>query len=182
MSEASSPGITKRDLLLGFMKIGLLGFGGVASMARYVIVEEREWFTDEEYAAILGICQVMPGPNTVNSAVIIGDRFQGVPGVLLSLLGLMLAPVIIVTLLGAAFSTYGNMPDIQAAIMGAAAGGAGLVVGTGFKMVQNIGLGIRSSIVAAAAFVSVGVMNWPMIPVVAVLVPVSIGLVLLERR
>lgn len=182
MNEAVRPEITKSALLLGFLKIGKLGFGGVASMARYVIVEERAWFTDEEYAAILGICQVMPGPNTVNSAVLIGNRFQGLPGVLLSLLGLMLGPVVVVTLLGAAFSTYGKVPFVQAAIMGAAAGGAGLVVGTGFKMVQNVGLGVRSSVIAAAAFVAVGLMNWPMIPVVAVLVPVSVGLVLMERR
>ena len=33
--------------------------------------------TDKEFAAILGIGQILPGPNTMNAAVMLGDRFQG---------------------------------------------------------------------------------------------------------
>src|ERR1700742_1414752 len=79
--------VSKQELFLGFLKIGLLGFGGIAPWARHVIVEEKRWVTDKEFAAILGIGQILPGPNTMNAAVMLGDRFQGIPGVLLCLAG-----------------------------------------------------------------------------------------------
>ena len=75
------------ELFLAYAKIGLLGFGGVAPWARHVIVEERCWLSEREYASILGIGQVLPGPNTVNSSIIIGDQFQGAVGAAIALLG-----------------------------------------------------------------------------------------------
>ena len=65
------------ELFLGYLKIGLLGFGGVAAWARHVIVEERRWLTEREYAEVLGLGQVLPGPNVGNAAVMIGRRFHG---------------------------------------------------------------------------------------------------------
>ena len=87
--------ISRTELFLGFLKIGLLGFGGVAPWARYVIVEDRRWLDEREYASILGIGQVLPGPNTVNSAIIIGDRFKGIGGAISAVLGMLCMPIAI---------------------------------------------------------------------------------------
>src|SRR3984885_4896518 len=95
--------VSKRELFLGFLKIGLLGFGGIAPWARHVIVEEKRWVTDKEFAAILGIGQILPGPNTMNASVMLGDRFQGIPGVLLCLAGQMAMPLVIVTSLAVTY-------------------------------------------------------------------------------
>src|ERR1700733_2185086 len=126
--------VSKRELFLGFLKIGLLGFGGIAPWARHVIVEERRWVTDKEFAAILGIGQILPGPNTMNAAVMLGDRFQGIPGVLLCLAGQMAMPLVIVTSLAVTYEHFSAIPEVRAALIGAAAGAAGLVLGTALKM------------------------------------------------
>jgi chromate transporter len=173
---------SKRELFFGFLKIGMLGFGGIAPWARYVIVEERRWVTDKEFAEILGVGQILPGPNTMNAAVILGDRFQGISGVLLCLLGQMLVPLIIVTGLGVAYAQNAGIPMINAAVIGASAGAAGLVMGTGLKMARKIKPSLLSLLITAAAFVAVGVMEWPLVPVVLVLVPLSIGATALDRR
>jgi chromate transporter len=180
--DAPARGVGKAELFLGFLKIGMLGFGGIAPWARHVIIEERRWLTEKEFAAILGIGQVLPGPNTMNAAVIIGDRFQGVAGVLLCLLGQMLVPLVIVTALGAAYARYAGVPGVAAAVIGAAAGAAGLVMGTGLKMARRIRPAPLSLLVAAAAFVAVGLLEWPLVPVVAVLVPLGIAAAAVERR
>ena len=65
------------ELFKGFATIGVLGFGGVAVMARHVIVEQYQWLTEKEYATILGMGQILPGAQVVNASVVIGDRFQG---------------------------------------------------------------------------------------------------------
>ncbi|MEO3470698.1 chromate transporter [Roseomonas sp. CAU 1739] len=174
--------VTKAELFLGFLKIGMLGFGGIAPWARHVIIEERRWLTEKEFAAILGIGQVLPGPNTMNAAVMIGDRFQGLAGALLCVLGQLVVPLVIVTALGAAYLRFADVPVVQALVVGAAAGAAGLVMGTAVKMARNIRPSARSLVIIAAAFIAIGVMEWPLVPVVAVLVPLSIGGAALERR
>ena len=112
--------VGKTELFLGFLKIGLMGFGGVAPWARYVIVEERKWLTDKEFAELLGVGQILPGPNTVNASVIIGDRFQGPVGVLLCLLGQMAMPVVIVMALAVVYEHLSNVPEVRAALIGVA--------------------------------------------------------------
>src|ERR1700760_908534 len=113
--------VSKTELFFGFLKIGMLGFGGIAPWARHVIIEERRWLTEKEFAAILGVGQILPGPNTMNAAVMIGDRFQGIAGVLLCLLGQMLIPLFIVTALGVIYSQYAGVAWVNAAVVGAAA-------------------------------------------------------------
>jgi chromate transporter len=174
--------VTRRDLFLGYLEIGLLGFGGIAPWARHVIVEEREWLSEAEYAAILGVGQVLPGPNTMNSAVMIGDRFQGALGSLLALSGLMAMPLVILIALAAVYARFAAVPQVEAALAGAAAGAAGLVIGTALKMARQLRPTPLAVLLGAIAFAAVGVLQLSLVPVVVVLAPVSIAGMALERR
>jgi chromate transporter len=174
--------VSKRELFLGFLKIGLLGFGGIAPWARHVIIEERRWLTEQEFAAILGIGQILPGPNTMNASVMIGDRFQGVGGIMACLLGQMAMPMVIVTSLAVVYERFASVPEVMAALAGAAAGAAGLVLGTALKMAQKVKPSPPALLVGIMAFVAIGLLEWPLVPVVAVLVPLSIATAAMERR
>jgi len=174
--------VSKRELFLGFLKIGLLGFGGIAPWARHMIVEERRWLTEKEFATILGIGQILPGPNTMNASVIIGDRFQGVAGALLCLLGQMAMPLVVVTSLAVVYERFATVPEVRAGLIGAAAGAAGLVLGTALKMAQKIKLTAPALLVGVAAVATIGLLEWPLVPVVAVLVPLGMAAAALERR
>ena len=180
--RASPRIVSKGELFLGFLKIGLLGFGGVAPWARHVIIEERRWLTDKEFAEILGIGQILPGPNTMNAAVIIGDRFQGVPGVLLCLLGQMAMPIVIVISLATVYERFASVPEVRAGLIGAAAGAAGLLMGTGLKMIQRIRPTPLALAVGALGFGAIGLLGWPLVPVVSILVPLGVAAAALERR
>jgi chromate transporter len=180
--EAAGKVVGKLDLFLGFLKIGLIGFGGIAPWARHVIIEERRWLTDKEYAAILGIGQILPGPNTMNAAVLIGDRFQGVPGVLLCLAGQMAMPLVIVTSLAVVYEHFSAVPEVKAALAGAAASAGGLVMGTALKMARKIRLTRLALLVAIIGVVAIGLLAWPLVPVVLMLVPLGIIAAALERR
>ena len=61
--------IRAEDIFLVYGKIGLIGFGGINAWARRVLVEEKRWLTDQEYAETLGLGQVLPGPNATNAAI-----------------------------------------------------------------------------------------------------------------
>jgi chromate transporter len=49
------------DLFLGFFKLGALAFGGAGPMMRSVIVEDRRWLDDAEFAALLGCARPCRG-------------------------------------------------------------------------------------------------------------------------
>jgi chromate transporter len=180
--EQSRQTVSKSELFFGFLKIGLLGFGGIAPWARHVIIEERRWLTEKEFAAILGIGQILPGPNTMNASVMIGDRFQGIAGALLCLLGQMAMPLVIITSLAVVYQRYASVPEVKAALIGAAAGAAGLVLGTALKMAQKIKLTPLGLLVELMAFGSIGLFEWPLVPVVVVLVPLGVAAAAWERR
>jgi chromate transporter len=174
--------ISRAELFLGFLRIGLLGFGGVGPWARHVIVEERRWLTDKELAEVLGVGQILPGPNTMNAAVIIGERFQGVAGVVSSLLGMMAMPLVIVTALAAVYDHFASVPEVRVGLIGAAAAAAGLVLGTALKMIRNIKLAPMAIAIVALGFASIAVFGWPLVPVVIVLAPAAVVLTALGRR
>jgi chromate transporter len=181
MNEPSHA-ISKSELFLGFLKIGLLGFGGIQPWARHVIVEERKWLTEKEFAALLGIGQILPGPNTMNAAVFIGDRFQGIPGVLLCLLGQMALPLVIVTSLGVAYERFSWVLEVKAGLIGAAAAAAGLVIGTAIKMARRLKPTPLALVIAAIAFGAVGILEWSLPLVVLVMVPLSVAAAAIEKR
>jgi len=181
-SQAAAGTVTLRQLCRGFVKIGLLGFGGVAPIARHVIVEDRAWLSEEEYASVLGVGQVLPGANTINAAVMIGDRFQGIAGAIVCMASLLTMPLVIVTALGVLYHHFAALPQVQAAISGSAAAAAGLVIGTALKMARRLHPTATAIFFGALAFVTVGFLGVSLIATVAVLGPLSIGAAWLGRR
>ena len=125
------------ELFIGFTKISLSGFGGVLPWARRTIVEQKHWITAAEFNAILGICQLVPGPNIVNLAVCVGSRFGGAKGALAAVLGLMLAPVGVVLLLAMLYDHFSHLQAVQGMLRGISAVGVGLIAATGFKMLRE---------------------------------------------
>ncbi len=80
-----------------------MGFGGVLPWARRMMVEQRRWLTPTDFNDLLALCQFLPGPNIVNMAVAIGDRYRGLAGSVACVAGLLAAPMAIVILLGGAY-------------------------------------------------------------------------------
>ena len=179
---AATPEVTRLALFATFCKIGISGFGGVGPWARRVIVEERAWLDDREYADVLALCQVLPGPNVGNVAVTIGDRFHGALGSALALGGLMTGPLAIILVLAALYDRFGSLPPINAAIGGVAAAAAGLVIGTAFKMIGQLKPTADAYLIGVLAFVVVGLLRWPLLPVMLTLAPLSIALAWRRRR
>ena len=180
--STNSPKPSLAELAVGFLEIGLFGFGGVAPMARHVIVEKRRWLDDRDYAALLGVGQILPGANTVNAAVLIGDRFRGVPGAFVAVTALLVMPIAILVAVIAIYDRFAALPDVRAAMLGLAATAAGLVVGTSLKLAAGIKPDLLGISVCLATFAAVGVLRLPLVPVVLVAAPCSIAVALWARR
>jgi chromate transporter len=129
--------LTPKQLFLTFSKIGMSGFGGVLPWARRTLVERDKILTSEEFSAILGICQIVPGPNIMNLAVCIGSRFGGARGAFAATLGLCLGPISIVLCLALLYEHYSYLETVKGLLRGISAVGVGLIASTGFKMMRD---------------------------------------------
>lgn len=168
---------TVSELFIGFARIALSGFGGVLAWARRVIVQERHWMTAEEFNELFALCQFLPGPNIVNFSIIYGSRTRGAFGTAAALLGLLGPPTVLMIVLGTLYSRYGALPQARGALSGLAAAAAGLLISTAVSMAEPLPRkGIGAVVVAAAALIGVGVLQWPLLAVLSVLVPCSIAL------
>ena len=79
--ESLAP-LAPRDLFVAFTALAMQGFGGVLPVAQRELVDRRGWLTREQFLETLSIGQVLPGPNIVNVALMVGDRFYGWRGAL----------------------------------------------------------------------------------------------------
>jgi len=172
VSEAPS----RSELFFGYAKIGLLGFGGVGPWSRHVIVEERKWLSEREYAEVLGLGQILPGPNVGNAAVMIGRRFHGLAGAFLATGGLYAGPLAILIMLAILYDAYGTRPGVAPFMQGVAAAAAGMVIGTAIKMGQNLRPPPELVVVGLLAMLAAAVLRMPLPVIVLVLAPLGVWL------
>ena len=173
-TSPSLAAISRGTLFTSFLKMGLLGFGGVLPWARRVIVDERRWLDDREFAELIGLCQVLPGPNVVNLSVIIGSRSHGPLGSLIAVSGILFVPVGLMLVIATFYASVAHEPVAHNAIAGASAAAAGLIIGTAVRLLLQTRPPVRGLLTGGAAFVAVGVLQWPLLWVIAVLVPVAL--------
>jgi len=167
---------TRSELFLGFFKIGLSGFGGVLPHARRLLVDDRRWLTDRQFTELLGLGQTLPGPNVLNMAVVIGARCHGWRGSVLAGLGLMAAPLVIVLTLASLYGRFAHSARLTQALAGVAAAAAGLVLATGGRLATKMERDAGSLLMVLAAFLAVFWLRLPLLGMLVVLAPVSIGL------
>ena len=103
------------DLFFVFFKIGLFSFGGGLAMVSVIQQEvlAHGWIPAAEYARIITISQMTPGPIAVNSATFVGTKIAGIPGAVVSTLGCILPSCILVTLLAWLYLKYQKMDLLQ---------------------------------------------------------------------
>ena len=169
-----TPAPSSRELFLGFLMLGLIGFGGVLPLARRIIVEQRRWLTAAEFTDMLGLCQFLPGGNIINLSVAIGLHFRGVSGALASLLGLIAAPSAIVIALGVVYQRFQDNPSVQHMFAGLAAAASGLLISMALKMLMPILKKPVPLLIASLFFISIALLRLPLLPTMLVLAPLSV--------
>src|SRR5262245_13698212 len=115
-------------LFLTFSRITLSGFGGMPFWTRRTLVERQRWLTGREFVELLALGQLLPGPATLNLAVMVGIRFAGLGGAAASIAGLLGWPTLLVIALGMLYQRYGAFPLVHHALTGMSAVGAGLLL------------------------------------------------------
>lgn len=142
--------------------------------AQRVLVEERRWLTREEFVEMLAFAQLAPGPNVCNLAIMFGDRHFGWRGAIVALAGMLAVPAALVLALAVLHGQFAQIPWVQRAVAGMAAVAAGLLIATALKLART--QPARWLALGVAAFVAVGLFRWPLVAVLAAMVPAAVAL------
>lgn len=170
-------------LFIAFLRLGLLSFGGGTDGWVYRdIVERRHWLGEREFAAGVAFSRVMPGSGGVNLTVHIGRMLHGALGAVVAALGLISGPFLVVIGLAVLYARLAGSPAVHAVLAGAAAAAVGLTLATGSKIAWRGDKGLAPLAITAATVLAVGVLRWPMVPVIFGLAPVSIALALARTK
>lgn len=136
--EALNQPRSKTDLFISFTLLALQGFGGVLAIVQRELVEKKRWMTREQFVEDWAVAQIMPGPNVINLALMIGDRHFGLAGALAGVAGMLAAPTVVVLFMAWAFGTVSDAAWAQGALRGMGAVSAGLIAGTGLKLMSAL--------------------------------------------
>lgn len=166
-SGAAQRPASVRALFWAFTWLALQGFGGVLAVVQRELVEKRKWLTQEEFVEDWAVAQIMPGANVVNLSLIVGDRYFGWRGALAALSGMLALPMMVVLALTVSLSGVADQPVVQGALRGVGAVSAGLIAGTGLKLMVALRTNAMGKAVCAAlailTFVAIGVLRIPLV-------------------
>ena len=181
--STSPPIPTHAELFLAFFKITLMGFGGTLMWTRRMFVEQKRWMTAEEFNNVYTLCQFLPGPNIVNLTAVFGSRMRGPTGAMAAWAGFLVVPFCVMLVAGSLYERYGDVEAVRRVLAGVAPAAAGLLIATAAKMAVPMfrSFGPAPFVLLATA-AAIGLMRWPLLPVLIVMIPVSIGLAWGWRR
>lgn len=116
-------------------------FGGgmvIISMLQKKFVEELHWIEADEVMDMVAIAQASPGVMSVNTSIIIGYHVAGYPGALLTVLGTVTPPMVILTILSACYVQVRSNPLVALILRGMQAGVVAVMVHVTLSMIKNV--------------------------------------------
>src|SRR5208283_2651293 len=133
-SPVASPA-TVLQIFLEFLLIGATSFGGgVVAYLRNGLVTKRGWLDDKAFVELLAISQSLPGLNSTNMAILVGDRLRGIQGAIAGIVGMCLPGGLLMYVVGMVYREHGDHPLATAALKGVAAAAVGLILATAVQL------------------------------------------------
>ncbi len=126
-----------KDLLLYFLRLGALGFGGPVALVGFMqcdLVEARAWISESEYKEGLALSQLAPGPLAAQLAMYLGYVHYGILGSSLTGLAFVLPSFVMVVILGWAYTHFGGLTWMQAVFYAVSACVIGIIANSAFKL------------------------------------------------
>ncbi len=123
-----------------FLRLGTWGFGGPIALAGYMqrdLVEEKRWFTKQEFLDGLALAQLAPGPLAAQLAMYLGLLRGGILGASLIAAAFIAPSFLMVLALSFFYVKFGGLPWMQAAFYGVGAAVVAIIAGSAIKLVKT---------------------------------------------
>lgn len=161
------------ELFWSFTALAMQGFGGVVAIVQRELVDKKQWMTAAEFVEEWAVAQVMPGPNVVNLAMIIGNRFFGLRGALCALAGMLTFPLILLLLLAILYSQVATHAGVAGALRGMSAVAAGMIMASGLRLIPALKKhpsGWRlCALIVSVCFIGIALLRLPLVLILSLL-------------
>lgn len=110
-----------KELAQLFLKLGIIGFGGPAvhiAMMKEEVVTKKKWITEQHFLDLVGATNLIPGPNSTEMAIHIGQERAGWRGLLVAGFCFIFPAVLITGFFAWIYKKYGQIPEIQPFVYG----------------------------------------------------------------
>ena len=137
------------QLFLAFCQIGLFSIGGGYASLPLIqaqVVEIHAWLTMNEFADIVTISQMTPGPIAINAATFVGTRIAGLPGAVVATLGSVFPSFVIVILFAVLYRKYHTLKVVQGVLGSLQPAVVGLIASAGVSIINHALLGYYGSL------------------------------------
>lgn len=149
-----------KKLFLCTFQLSACTFGGgfvIIPLMRKKFVEELHWIQEDEMMDLTAIAQSAPGAIAVNASILVGYHVAGFGGALLTVLGTILPPLIIISVISFFYTAFRDNAIVNMAMTGMLAGVAAVICDVVITMVKGLlhAKRLLPMLVLVAAFIAV---------------------------
>ena len=120
-----------RALFFSTLYISAFTFGGgfvIVTFMKRKFVDELHWIDEQEMLDMTALAQSSPGAIAVNAAILVGWRVEGLPGMAVAVLGSILPPMVILTVISFIYQVFATNPYVALVLKGMQAGVAAVIL------------------------------------------------------
>lgn len=162
-------------------------FGGgyvIISLMQKKFVEDLKWIDEDEMLNLMAIAQSSPGAVAVNASILLGYRVAGILGALVSILGTVLPPLIIISIISFFYTAFRDNIVVNAVLKGMQAGVAAVIADVVLKLGGNVAKerDLISVFVMIGAFIATFFLKINVMYIILVCGFIGAGKVMLQER
>lgn len=151
-------------LFISTLYLSAFTFGGgyvIITLMKKKFVDEYHWIDEEEMLDLVAIAQSAPGPIAVNGAIVVGYQLAGVPGLLMSILGTVTPPFVILSVVSMFYTAFRDNLYISLMLQGMQAGVGAVIASVVYDMGEGIvrGKSYISILIMVLSFIAVYFLN-----------------------
>lgn len=150
------------ELFVVFFKLGAFTIGGGIAMLpllQNTLINDKKWFTEEEFVDIVAVCQSLPGVVAINMATYVGYKKKGLAGSIVSALGVTIPSFVLILIIANGITALGDNGIVMGAMAGLRAAALGLIVVSIIQLSGSVFRGKWTILAAAASFIMIAVLN-----------------------
>ena len=139
--KTKSKGYVLRKLFFACLYLSTFTFGGgyvIVTLLKEKFVDHYHWIEEDEMLDLVAIAQSSPGAIAVNGAIIVGYKLAGIPGMLVSVIGAIIPPMVILSVISVFYDAFCSNYYIAALLKGMTAGVGAVIMSVVYDMGKNV--------------------------------------------
>ena len=128
-------------IFISTLYLSAFTFGGgyvIVSLMKKKFVDELHWVEEKEMLDLVAIAQSSPGAIAINGAIVVGYKLAGIAGVLVSIIGTVIPPFVIIALLSVCYNAFRTNELVSQMLEGMQAGVGAVIASVTYEMGAGI--------------------------------------------